>query len=279
MVHLGSGPGWFHQQGVHPDLTPMTVQVRVLNHPSYIEEASPGGQVTSRTPTLRVQGRNPDGWPAGALRYKFTVCENSAMTAGCQDSAWQTGTSWQPAGLEWAKTYYWNAAVLEPGVVDPRIMPTWNVPLTPTVTQPPLGRHFGSDPYAPSHGGVNPSVGNYVASYTDVAVAGAGLPVELTRTYNSMDTRVGAFGPGWSTFLDLSATVETDGRVLVSYPDGRQERFAQNPDGTWASGPGILTELRSRPAVAGNWSARTTWPTSSMPTVSPSRFVTRRATG
>jgi RHS repeat-associated protein len=101
------------------------------------------------------------------------------------------------------------------------------------------------------HQGVNPSIGNYVTSVTDVQIASAGLPVELTRTYNSMDTREGAFGIGWSTFLDLSATAESGARLLLSFPDGHQERYGQNPDGSWASPSGNASVLRS--ASGGGW--------------------------
>jgi RHS repeat-associated protein len=240
-----NGVGWFSGEGIHADLTPLAIRVPVGNTPPVIEHAAPAGQVETRTPTLSVVGSNPDSFPSGSLQYSFQICGNEAMTTGCQSSGWISANRWTPANLVWAKTYYWNAGVRETGSGGLTTNPSWKAPLTPTLAQPILQRHFGSDPYAPLHGGVNPSIGNYVTSSTDVQVATAGLPVELTRTYNSMDTRVGAFGPGWSTFLDLSATSESGGKLLIGFPDGHQERYGQNPDGSWAPPPGSSSVLRS----------------------------------
>ncbi|HEY3140065.1 MAG TPA: DNRLRE domain-containing protein, partial [Acidimicrobiales bacterium] len=250
------GVTWFSQQAVHPDLDPMAVGIHVPNVPPNIDSMEPGGQADTRTPTLKVTASNPDNWPANAtLQYRFEICEDTAMTVGCVWSGdWSTSNQWSPTHLQWAKTYYWNAWVWE-GCFCTQVQPLQQVALTPTVPQPVLERHFGTDPYAPLHGGVNPSVGNYVASFTDVQVASAGLPAELTRTYNSMDNRVGAFGPGWSTFLDLSATLEPTGRLLVSFPDGRKERYARNADNTWVGGPGNQSILKDRPSGAG-WELR-----------------------
>ncbi|HEX6235791.1 MAG TPA: DNRLRE domain-containing protein [Acidimicrobiales bacterium] len=248
---LQTGVRWFSQEGSHPDLTPMSVRVSVGNTPPYIQSASPAGMSETRTPTLTVIGKNPDAYPSGGLEYRFTICEDEAMTSGCVQSAWSTSREWTPGHLQWATPYFWNAAVRETGSGALTTHPDWKAPLTPTIVQPRLERHFGSDDYAPLHGGVNPSIGNYVGSFNDVLVAAAGLPVELTRTYNSMDTRVGAFGQGWSTFLDLSAEEEDGETLLVSFPDGRKERYGENADGSWAAPAGNASVLRNR--SGGGW--------------------------
>jgi RHS repeat-associated protein len=41
-------------------------------------------------------------------------------------------------------------------------------------------------------------IGNFSLSFTDLSVPVAGLPIEVTRTYNSRDKRVGDFGVGWT---------------------------------------------------------------------------------
>ena len=41
-------------------------------------------------------------------------------------------------------------------------------------------------------------IGNFSVSFTDLGMAVAGLPVEVTRTYDSRDKRVGDFGFGWT---------------------------------------------------------------------------------
>ena len=65
------------------------------------------------------------------------------------------------------------------------------------VIDPPTA--FGNPPttgYADDP--VNTSTGNFLENETDLAFAGATRHLALTRTYNSFDTAVGAFGPGWS---------------------------------------------------------------------------------
>lgn len=248
---LQEGVRWFSHEGVHADLTPLAVPISVGNTPPGIESAAPAGMSETRTPNLTVVGKNPDNYPSGALQYLFKICEDAAMATGCVQSAWGTASQWKPTHLAWGRTYYWNAAVREQGTGALTTLPAWKAPLTPTVEQPTVERHFGSDEYAQRHGGVNPSIGNFVATFTDLQVAAAGLPVEISRTYNSMDTRVGAFGPGWSTSLDLSADPEDGGTLLVSFPDGRRERYGQNADGTWTSPPGNASVLR--PVNTGGW--------------------------
>jgi RHS repeat-associated protein len=242
---------FFSGEGSHPDLFPLAVLLPIPNYPPYVEEVSPAGRVDKTDLTLKVVGKNPDAWPAGvALFYRFKICTDVAMTVGCEVRDWAQATSWKPSYLKWNKTYYWNVTVREGDGVAPRATssPTPSIYLAPTVPQPKAESHFGTDPYSTTHGGVNPSIGNYVTSFTDLQVPAAGLPVDLTRTYNSMDTRIGAFGPGWSTAIDMKAVQEPDGKILVTSPDGRQERFAQQVGAGWAGfawpgAPGSNNEL------------------------------------
>lgn len=44
-------------------------------------------------------------------------------------------------------------------------------------------------------------VGNFSLSFTDLSVPVAGLPIQITRTYDSRDTRTGDFGAGWTLGL------------------------------------------------------------------------------
>jgi YD repeat-containing protein len=256
---LQSGINWFSEDGVrpdnsfHPDLKPLQIGVSVGNTPPGITSASPAGQIEDRTPTLVATGINPDNFPSGPLEYAFFLCEDEALSQACQLSPWQTSNRWTPSNLKWSRTYWWQVAVRETGTGALATFATWKIPLTPTLAQPALEKHFGDDPYAPLHKGVNPSIGNYVTTATDVHVAAAGLPIDLTRTYNSLDERVGAFGPAWSTFLDLSAEEEAGNKLLVSFPDGHQERYGQNPDGSWVAGPGSTSVLRLRSVGGGGW--------------------------
>jgi fibro-slime domain-containing protein/RHS repeat-associated protein len=44
-------------------------------------------------------------------------------------------------------------------------------------------------------------IGNFTLSFTDLDVPVAGLPIQVTRTYDSRDTRTGDFGAGWTLGL------------------------------------------------------------------------------
>jgi len=47
----------------------------------------------------------------------------------------------------------------------------------------------------------NLKVGNFTVSFSDLNIPVAGVPMEVTRTYDSRDKRVGDFGFGWTMGL------------------------------------------------------------------------------
>ncbi len=62
-------------------------------------------------------------------------------------------------------------------------------------------------------------VGNFTLSYTDLTVPLAGIPIQVTRNYDSRDKHMGDFGVGWS--LGISALqVSTSGVVGESWEVG-----------------------------------------------------------
>lgn len=96
-------------------------------------------------------------------------------------------------------------------------------------------------------------VGNFSISYTDLSIPMSGLPISVTRSYDSRDKRTGAFGVGWR--LDVNSLrvssnrvlgtgwevvpngllstrlIETDAHtVSLTLPDGRLERFRLVPN-------------------------------------------------
>ncbi|MGH9187986.1 MAG: DUF6531 domain-containing protein, partial [Acidimicrobiales bacterium] len=233
---------WFSAQ-----LNPMMeMNVTIPNSGPYAVTVSPAGAVTSKAPPLKVTAHNPDGWPPGEpLQYLFRVCTNEAMDQGCQGSPWQTADTWSPT-LRWGGEYFWQTDIREGDGTGGRITTPadWKVALSPVVAQPPVERHFGADPFGSNYGGVNPSVGNYTGQFTDAVVPGVGPALSVVRTYNSMDTRVGIFGKGWSSAFDTRLAEEDAGAfVLVAYGDGRRERYGRNADGTYAAGGSLDTAL------------------------------------
>ncbi len=102
-------------------------------------------------------------------------------------------------------------------------------------------------------------LGHYVRTFRDLAVPLAGLPMEVLRSYDSLDKNVGDFGIGWHVdvasfrvatarplglggwtqynaqcFFGLCLTAFTTSlphAVAVTWPDGHQEIFDFTPDG------------------------------------------------
>jgi RHS repeat-associated protein len=58
----------------------------------------------------------------------------------------------------------------------------------------------------------NEKIGNFTVSFNDLTVPVAGLPIQVIRTYDSRDKRIGDFGVGWR--LDLnSVSITTNGAL------------------------------------------------------------------
>jgi len=71
----------------------------------------------------------------------------------------------------------------------------------------------------------NLKVGNFTVSFTDLSIPVAGVPMEVTRTYDSRDKRVGDFGFGWTLGL-RNIRVEKSGVIgLKWYETVSQEVF------------------------------------------------------
>ncbi|MDT4935729.1 MAG: hypothetical protein QOK11_3621, partial [Pseudonocardiales bacterium] len=97
---------------------------------------------------------------------------------------------------------------------------------------------YGADP-------VNFATGNFLQSASLFSVAGPGgtaTPVGLT--YNSLDTRFGMFGVGWSSGLSVRSQTFTDGSVLITSGDGSAVAYDRTGDGTYrAALPGSYNTL------------------------------------
>ncbi|GAA2843748.1 RHS repeat-associated protein [Leucobacter komagatae] len=88
---------------------------------------------------------------------------------------------------------------------------------------------FADDP-------VNTATGNFLEPETDVPFTGPAKALEFTRMYNSLDSRVGAFGPGWSSALDVRLEFTDEGAAFTT-ADGRQIHFPRSGS-AWARGIG-----------------------------------------
>src|ERR1043165_2761623 len=80
--------------------------------------------------------------------------------------------------------------------------------------------------------------GIWVHTEKDVAIAGAGQPLQIQRTYSSgaPPSHTSAFGSGWMSVFDASAQWSPDNSTLtITYPDGRQEVFGKTAEGALVS--------------------------------------------
>ncbi len=108
----------------------------------------------------------------------------------------------------------------------------------------PRSRHFGLRPYAGLGGEpVSTALGNFYTQHQDLSVPGRGLPVNFTRAYNSLDTRVASFGRGWWYPYDMRAEERGDGSVIVTFPDGRAGVYQRNGACAYERPRGFFAEL------------------------------------
>ena len=102
----------------------------------------------------------------------------------------------------------------------------------------------GSDP-------VNLITGSFYLQATDFYFQGLGdSAIAITRNYNSLDTRTGLFGTGWTFVYETTISVENNGDATVVYGNGRTlifekngnsyqtpmgcaDSLSKNADGTW----------------------------------------------
>ncbi len=99
--------------------------------------------------------------------------------------------------------------------------------------------------------GVNLANGNAMLSSTDLSIAEVGLPLAITRTYNSASGRSGAFGAGQSSDLgpDVALVPEPSGSVLIDSADGSSEAFATQAGGAFVAPPDSQQALTKNSAT------------------------------
>ncbi|MEV0623216.1 DUF6531 domain-containing protein, partial [Nonomuraea sp. NPDC050404] len=203
-------------------------------------------QVGTLTPTVSAHAQPPN---EAQVKYWFQVCAGTRPNwTWCEASKeWGTANHYKvpPGKLKWGETYYWYASATANGGT---VTSSWRA-FTATPEQGTINSllTFGTDGREFNH-----ASGNYTHTATDLAVPVAGVPLAVTRTYNSLDPRTDqAFGTGWTTRWDMRLENEPQtATVLVTYPDGRQVRFAAKGDGTYAPPAGTHATMAK---VDGGW--------------------------
>lgn len=230
------------------NVPPARIALTVDNIPPALGELFPanGYQSPTLTPQLWAQAVDLDAPPSQTLQYKFEYCAVDATgnPTGCVQSAYQAKQSYviPAAKLKWSTTYLWRAFVKDNTV---EVASGYSA-LVPSVPQPVITSRVANAPYGSIDKEFNPDIGNYTTAAVDATEATAGPPLNITRSYNSLDPRRGlAFGAGWMSELDMRAALDGDGsgNILITYADGQQVRFGRNADGTFAAPLGRTAAL------------------------------------
>jgi RHS repeat-associated protein len=105
------------------------------------------------------------------------------------------------------------------------------------------GRLYGANPTA-TDDRVNSATGALTFSSTDLRVAGIGMPLVFDRTYNSLDTTGGWFGPGWTSLLDMSVRIVKNQTATLRGEDGQQLVWTWDAiNSRWVAPPGAYADL------------------------------------
>ncbi len=95
------------------------------------------------------------------------------------------------------------------------------------------------------------SVGNLTETKTDLVVPGRGVPLAVSRTYNSLRAGDdGLFGYGWSSNLDL-AIEQVGSSITVRQENGSVLSFWETDLGTIEAPPRVTSTLSKEPS--GSW--------------------------
>ncbi|MCS7475926.1 LamG-like jellyroll fold domain-containing protein [Umezawaea endophytica] len=231
-------------------VAPARITLQIFNIPPIVSEQYPpaGHSVETLQPQLWAKGADHENDP---LQYRFEVCERDQQNApvNCFDSGRQPNVYWTlpEAKLRWDKVYLWRTWLWD-GQSESEGLPF--SALITSVPQPEITSRMGNAPYTGNGLGFDPMVGNYTTAAVDAAAATVGPELNVARTYNSLDPRLGlAFGSGWSSRYDMRVVEDLDGskNVVVTYPDGQQVRFGRNADDTYTAPPGRFATLTRIP--------------------------------
>ena len=146
------------------------------------------------------------------------------------------------------------------GMFDPTLLADGAYVLRLTATN--LGGHVATDERIVNVSG-HLKLGNLHLSFTDLTIPVAGIPITITRSYDTLNAnKQGDFGDGWT--LD-----EGDFQLQVSQPWRRWASARPSRSARGSSSPGPGWTPRGSPSSPGRSSAATSTPAMSSPASSP----------
>jgi RHS repeat-associated protein len=167
-----------------------------------------------------------------------TIRTSTAVAVSCRVQGWAApdGNTWWylVASAPWNNVYYVSADAFYNGApptgnlkgtpfVDPSIPVCVGNHEAPIASAVGYGHAVVNSPGCTVVKPVDCASGDFWHAFTDVAIAGRGPGLRLTRTYNSLNaTNTGLFGNGWSSSLDQHMTSTEGGTELVTLDDGSE---------------------------------------------------------
>ncbi len=119
----------------------------------------------------------------------------------------------------------------------------WDVYIRPVPFRLPVCAVLGKNNWTNPRNDVSVPNANFTRSYTDITIPSPGPDLSLTRTYNSIDDRVGMFGRGWSTSWDMTAETDSFGNIGIRTSEGSCITFTPKPGGGYTSPPGMYATV------------------------------------
>ena len=90
------------------------------------------------------------------------------------------------------------------------------------------------------------SLGYFYTQHRDVFVPGVGLSVEFTRAYNSLNTKQGLFGRGWTCAYDMNAQDRGNGEIILTFANGRAGLYVPAGGGKYTRPDSFFAELETQ---------------------------------
>lgn len=91
---------------------------------------------------------------------------------------------------------------------------------------------------------VNPANGNLLLEQADLSISGRGVPVMLTRAFNSRKSGyAGMFGYGWTATPEIALVDSGSGPITLIDEDGTRHIFGQRANGTYSTPSGLYLDL------------------------------------
>lgn len=191
-----------------------------------------------------------DNGNAAGTPYKIILYnENGTLI---KENDWTTNLSDTIGGLDYLKTYIIKikAKNFEGIETDWYELGRVVVPPRAQCDQGKLGEQYGyynTDTQMCINEPVNIVTGNYYDNEEDINIPDIGLPLQIQRSYNSIDSKVGIIGKSWRINYESNISFDSaTGNVKVTYPDGHIGEFIPKTGGNEFTGPQGIFELLTK---------------------------------